>query len=369
MNLSTLLIVLVLLVSSIAPFIAAALLMLTKGRKLRISFRRPLHWPRVSIVMPTYNEQHIIADKMSELLNLDYPREKLEIIVVDCSDDETPRILKRFEEQYPQIVKVITEGERRGNALASHTGYTSASGDIIVRTDADAKILNKDALKIAVSYLTKAEIGAVTGVYVSSNKTELAYRSILHGLQVAESNVDSTVIAHGSFIAFKRSLYEELNPRSAADDTELFVRIRKQGYRTILIPEVKSIERHPSNVLQYISHRARRAHGLIEVIWESGGLFNPSYGMYSLILFLNFYLIAVSPIAIFVTYLSVVYLLLQMQHELLIFLYLAGTLVLLVAWVVRNNPIASLLDSQLCGFIGLLKTLSKKKEHIWGKFR
>jgi len=343
--------------------------MLAKGKKLRINFRRPLHWPKVSIVMPTYNEQHIISEKMSELLNLDYPRERLEIVVVDCSNDETPTILKRFEEQYPHIVKVVTEQKRRGNALASHVGYTTASGDLIVRTDADAKILNKDALKIAVSYLTGAKIGAVTGTYVSSNKTELTYRNVLHGLQVAESNVDSTVIAHGSFIAFKRSFYEELDPRSPADDTELFVRIRKQGYRTVLIPEIKSVERLPSNFLEGISHRARRAHGLIRVIWESGGLLNPSYGAYSLILFLNFYLIAVSPLAIFVTYLSVAYLLFQMQHNLLIFLYFVGTLSLLLAWVVRNNPIASLLDSQLCGFIGLFKTLTKKREHVWEKFR
>jgi len=359
--------VLVLLVSSLVPFMVVALLTLAKGRKLKINFRRPSHWPKVSIIMPTYNEQDIISKKMSELLNLDYPKESLEIIVVDCSNDETPKILKHFEEQYPYI-KVITEQERRGNALASHVGYTSASGDIIVRTDADAKILNKEALMIAVSYLTRPEIGAATGSYVSSDKTEMTYRSILHGLQVAESNIDSTVIAHGSFIAFKRSLYEKLNPESPADDTELFIRIRKQGHRTILIPEIKCVERSPSNFSQYISHRARRAHGLIKVILESGGLLNPSYGPYSLILLLNFYLIAISPIAILVIYLSVAYLLLQMQLELLGFLYLIVTLALLLAWVVRNNPIASLLDSQLCGFIGLFKTLTKNKEYIWRKF-
>jgi cellulose synthase/poly-beta-1,6-N-acetylglucosamine synthase-like glycosyltransferase len=363
-----LLFVLALLALSMTPFTVAVLLTLVRGRKLEISFRRPLQWPRVSIVMPTYNEQHIISEKMSELLNLDYPREKLEIIVVDCSNDETPKILKRFEERYPHIVKVITEQERKGNALASHVGYNSASGGIIVRTDADAKILNKDALKIAVSYLTRIEIGAVTGAYVSSDKTELTYRNILHELQVAESNIDSTVIAHGSFIAFKRHLYEELNPYSPADDTELFIRIRKQGYRTILIPEIKSVERLPSNFLRCISHRARRAHGLIKVIWESGGLLNPFYGVYGLILFLNFYLIAVSPITIFATYLSVAYLLLQMQREALFFLYLVGTLSLLLVWAARDNPIASLLDCQLCGFIGLFKTLIKRKEFLWEKF-
>ncbi|MFB6124506.1 MAG: glycosyltransferase, partial [Halanaeroarchaeum sp.] len=95
--------------------------------------------PSVSIVLPTYNEAAIIEQKLEGLLELDYPKELVEIVVVDSSDDATREIIREFfaDRDHPSL-HLIEEDERRGLAPALNDAYAAASNEMVVKTDCDS---------------------------------------------------------------------------------------------------------------------------------------------------------------------------------------------------------------------------------------
>ncbi|MEM3552437.1 MAG: glycosyltransferase, partial [Candidatus Bathyarchaeia archaeon] len=85
-------------------------------------------WPKVSIHIPLYNEENVAARILNACLNLDYPKDKIEIIVLDDSNDETTSIVKEFEKKKPNLIKVIHRNSREGfkaGALQNALKYTT----------------------------------------------------------------------------------------------------------------------------------------------------------------------------------------------------------------------------------------------------
>lgn len=259
--------------------------------------------PRVSIVIPTFNEERIVVEKLNDLMVLDYPSDKLELVVVDSSTDRTPELVLAYDGKFP--LRLIREDSRKGEAIALNVGYSSAKGEIVVKSDCDATSNDVHALRKLVSHFNDPRIGGVSCLYTSSypSRTESGYRGVLRGLQCGESAVDSTVIAHGPFVGFRKSVLEPISPDSAADDTELFVKIRRRGYRCVVDERIIFREIRPTNTNMILSQRSRRAHGIIKVLLSNTDmLFNPSYGKYGLLVFpSNLFMLAVSPTLIVAT--------------------------------------------------------------------
>lgn len=251
---------------------------------------------KISIVIPTYNEEKTIVRKLEDTLALNYHKDYLEIVISDCSTDKTMELigdyLKRKEDA---DVIVYHEDDRKGVAYADNKGYSLASGDIIVRTDADVT-LSKDALQRALKSFEDEKIGCVTGRPVSLGfDPEKAYRSVGTKLQLWESRIDSVFIAHGPFTAFRKKLCEQIED-SLADDSEIAMKIRRQGYRCILNPDILFFERTSEKGRE--EQKIRRAAGLIRLLWRNKDIFlNPKYGKYGLIIFpLNFFVMIVLPL-------------------------------------------------------------------------
>src|SRR5207253_5519544 len=94
----------------------------------------PAEWPQVSIILSAYNEENVIADRLKNLLDLDYPRERLEILVgSDGSTDRTCEIVNRFN---PQGIRLVPFAQRRGKASVVNDLVAQARGEIVVLTDA-----------------------------------------------------------------------------------------------------------------------------------------------------------------------------------------------------------------------------------------
>ena len=118
------------------------------------------YYPSVSFIIAAYNEEKVIREKLLNTLEIDYPEDKLQIMVVsDGSDDSTPDIVNSFKDQG---VIGLHEVERNGKSAALNRAVEQCNGEIIVFSDANNDF-NKDSVKLLVDHFQDENIGAVTG--------------------------------------------------------------------------------------------------------------------------------------------------------------------------------------------------------------
>jgi cellulose synthase/poly-beta-1,6-N-acetylglucosamine synthase-like glycosyltransferase len=334
-----------------------------------LSITDPEPKPKVSIVIPTYNEEAIIGKKLDNVLELDYPSELLEVVIVDSSTDKTPEIIKGYQEKF-QNLRLIQE-PRKGLASALNTGYALTRNEIVIKTDCDS-LLEKDVLLKVASDFVNTAIGGVTGrqIVINKSKVEEGYRSLQFRVQIAESCLDSTIIFHGPFSAYRKNLIVPIDPNSLADDSELAIKIRKQGYRTIIDPGIKFYEASQSRFFKRRRQKDRRGQGLNRLLLQHRDvLFNPKYGKYGTIIIpMNLYMMLISPILLLLFFsLGIVFLFSQSPGIaltaialLIIFIYLgqADKLYFL-------EPLYSFLDTQISLIAGMPGLLFSKKDGTW----
>lgn len=264
--------------------------------------------PSVSILLPTYNEERIIERKLQELVDLAYPAEKLQVVIVDSSDDATPDIVEAFfEGRSSPTLTLIREDERRGVASAINTALEHIEHEIVVRTDCDSSIA-RDGIAEAVSNFADDDIGAVTGRHaevIGGSAVESGYRGMLDRVQALESHLDSTFIFHGPFSAYRTTYLEPLDPRSLADDTEFAVNIRRQGKRVIFDPSMQFEEASRSGILARRRQKDRRAMGLLRLLGANRDAIGHLGRYGKVVLPLNWWFMVISPwllaLAVFTT--------------------------------------------------------------------
>lgn len=254
--------------------------------------------PSVSIVLPTYNEERIVEKKLQDIVSISYPMDKVEIIIVDSSDDHTRQIIQDFFQgrDSPELT-LIEEHERRGLAPALNDAYAAAENEVVVKTDCDSQ-LGPCAIQEAAANLANPEVGAVTGRNVEvlgGSDVEEVYRNVQARIQTLESHLDSTLIFHGPFSAFKNEDIVAIDPNSIADDTELALQIRKQGKRVIFDPAIHYMEASHSNFSKRRSQKDRRAMGLLRLLLQHRDMLG-QYGLYgSVVLPFNWWFMFISP--------------------------------------------------------------------------
>lgn len=254
--------------------------------------------PSVSIVLPTYNEAKIVETKLDDVLELDYPMEKVELVVVDSSTDDTREIIRDYfaELDAPELV-LLEEDERRGLAPALNDAYTAASNEMVVKTDCDSK-LPTDVLREAAANLADDDVAAVTGRNVEvlgGSEVESGYRGVQSHIQQLESHLDSTLIFHGPFSAFENDALLPIDPNSLADDTELALKIRRQGGRVVFDPAVQYMEASFSDFVKRRKQKDRRGMGLIRLLVQHRDALG-KYGKYGkVVLPFNWWFMIVSP--------------------------------------------------------------------------
>jgi cellulose synthase/poly-beta-1,6-N-acetylglucosamine synthase-like glycosyltransferase len=231
--------------------------------------------PTVSVVIPTYNEADIVEAKLEDTFGLDYPLGKLEVVIADASDDDTPDVVRSFFEAHerehggptPELV-LLHDDERRGVAPALNEAFAAASGEVVFRTDADSR-LGTDVLRHATANLADPDVGAVTGrqtEVLGGSGVEADYRDLLSRLQAMESHLDSTFIFHGPCFAFRREEFRPVPGDSIADDTALAVCIRRGGKRVVMDPAMRFTESGVSQFGKRRQRKDRRAMGLVQLL-------------------------------------------------------------------------------------------------------
>lgn len=319
----------------------------------------------ISIIIPTYNEKLLIGKKLENIFKMEYPQELIEIVIIDSSTDRTPEIIKEYQKKYANIN--LIRQERSGLATALNTAYATAQNDIIIKTDCDS-MLEKDALRKVSSDFTDPEIGGVTGkqIVINESKVEVGYRSLQSRVQIAESWVDSTIIFHGPFSAYRKNLIKPIDPDSLADDSELAIKVRKQGYRTVIDPEILFYEASQSAFFKRRMQKDRRGKGLIRLLLRHKDmLFNPKYGSYgNIVLPMNYFMMILSPYLILLLFATSFYLLFQYDQMIAA---LAFFLLVLFIYLGQANklyklePAYSFLDTQISLLVGGLSLIFGKE--------
>jgi len=202
------------------------------------------HTPTVTIVIPAYNEEPVIARKIENTLALDYPRENLEVVVASESTDGTDAIVREYA---GRGVRLLPSDERRGKVRNLARAVPETHGEILVFTDANAMI-RPDALRKMVRHFADPRIGSVSGRLTYRNEAKTAagesegiYWGIERILKTASSRLLSLPGANGSLFGVRRECYRPIAP-NRGDDFEIPIRCIIDGYGSILEPDAVSVE-------------------------------------------------------------------------------------------------------------------------------
>lgn len=234
--------------------------------------------PQVSIIIPTYEEEDTIQRKLDNIAEVDYPKEKMEIIVVDsASKDETVHLVQEWIKKHPEIkTRVICQTERRGMVNALNEGLKHMRGEIFVKTDADCLLMN-DSLKNALKYLVDPQVGSVAGSHIikasketSAVKTERTYRQFYRWLRIGESKLYGTVLYEGELMLVKREILDKIgfDEELGAGDVPTALRMAEQGYRAISADDAYFIEQTPYTWKEKFRQKTRRGRHVFQALWK-----------------------------------------------------------------------------------------------------
>lgn len=271
--------------------------------------------PKLTIIIPTHNEESNIKKKLMNLANADYPKKCLKILVSDdCSTDKTAYIAGKFE-KFP--VKLIKSKEHKGKIAAINSALSVADTDIVLLTDADAAI-GKNSIKNLIKYFSSGEIGGVTGNIIVKIEPSIyslgqkVFQDSENELRRCEGILDSVSSMDGRLCAFRKSIIKSIDEGAAADDLELAHQIRKKGHRVVFAEDAAAYENAPTDIVSEFQQKRRRSLYTINVVFRHiDMLFNTKYGYFGtlifpfrrffgvlspfLLLFAAFYLVAVFP--------------------------------------------------------------------------
>lgn len=174
--------------------------------------------PKVTIIIPVHNEEKVIEKKLINLISLDYPENKKEIIITsDNSVDQTNSIVYEYSLKYPNI-KLVEVQKRMGKTNAQDEAVSEATGEIIVFSDANS-ILDVRAIKEIVKYMFDSSISYVAGKLEYTNKdlnsaadSEDSYWNYDLEMRQIESNISSITAGNGALYGVRKSEYIKIDP-------------------------------------------------------------------------------------------------------------------------------------------------------------
>jgi len=195
--------------------------------------------PRVSIIIAVFNEELYIKRKLENILDIDYPSDRMEVIVVsDGSTDSTDAIVSSFQERN-QTVSLHKLPNRRGKAAALNQGVSRAKGEILVFTDT-RQLFETNAVRELVSNLSDPAVGAVSGelFLTPRNNGNIKdpinfYWSYEKWIRKYESSTASVIGVTGAIYALKKELYSPMPEQTILDDVFIPMKVVLKGYRVV----------------------------------------------------------------------------------------------------------------------------------------
>ena len=227
--------------------------------------------PTVAIIVPCLNEAATVGATVGSLLALQYPAEKLSIILVDNgSTDETPKVMAGFKD-HPQIT--VLHEAHRGKHNAINTGMAGTEASIIGCLDADS-FVEPDALREMVTCFEHPEVAAATAamsVHEPKNLLErMQYAEYSFGIMLRHtlSSINGLYVTPGPFSLYRREIVQKLGGFRfgyQTEDMEMALRLQQSGYRIDNAPHARVATKAPRTLRTLLKQRTR---------WISGFLYN-----------------------------------------------------------------------------------------------
>lgn len=239
--------------------------------------------PKVTVLIPAFNEEHSIEPTLNSILASDYPKDRLEVIVIDDgSTDHTYEIAKRF---ISKNVKVFTK-KNGGKGTALNFAIGKSSGEIVFSMDADT-FVEPDSLKKMVRYFKNEKVMCVTPAI-----TLYKPKGILQGIQAIEyltgiflrktfSYLNAVHITPGAFSAYRKTFFEKYggyDENNLTEDLELALRIQINGGLIENAEDAAVYTLAPKTFSTLLKQRRRWYIGLMKNTWKYRRIFGPKYG-------------------------------------------------------------------------------------------
>lgn len=329
----------------------------------------PNYEPTLTIIISTYNEEKVIEKRLENIIDVDYPKSKIEVIHVDsASTDNTVSLAKKFAIEHPDVnINIIEEQIREGKGKALNHALQYAINEIVVTSDADSFFAH-DALRNIVKYLANPKVAAVTGRGIRLNpdqslltKIESNYLNIYHKIKLGESKLDSTVIFVGELSAYKKSHLTKFEDSKGGDDCSTALYLVQKGFRTLFAHDATFFDAMPSTLKDVSTIEIRRAQHQV-LLWVEClkllfkrklklnywiALGEIIFHLINPILFLIFAVLTIMTLLYYPIFtVAIVPLFLLRKVRIIIIGYIKGNIILLIA---------------------IVKVMSGDKQIIWGK--
>lgn len=257
------------------------------------SFEESGTLPKVSIIAPAYNEEKTIAASIESIKRIDYPKELLEIVIVnDGSTDNTSNVIKKYANE--KYITFIDNKKNKGKSACLNQAIKLSKGQFIATMDSDSEV-SKDVLKKTLPYFKEKKVGAVTiTVKVKNPRTfiqkviEIEYALGLSLALKILSFFGSVHVTPGPFSIYRKSMFNKIgmfDVKNITEDLEIAYRIQKNGYtiQCCTTTHVKTVI--PDNIKALYKQRKRWYSGALLTVWKHKSLlFNPKMGLFGFIL-------------------------------------------------------------------------------------
>lgn len=217
-------------------------------------FRAPegAEWPKVSVIIPAYNEGPMVGRSIRSVAACAYPKDKLEVIVVDDgSRDDTFFHMQYLRREFPDLVKLVRFSGNRGKRSALVAGIRAATGEVILTIDSDSEIDPRTVHEMVAPFLADEKIGAVAGRVAVLNRDspisrmlEVQYTLAFDYGRAAQSVYRTVACCPGALSSFKKAIILPFmdewenqrflgRPVNHGEDQALTNIVLRQGYDTV----------------------------------------------------------------------------------------------------------------------------------------
>jgi cellulose synthase/poly-beta-1,6-N-acetylglucosamine synthase-like glycosyltransferase len=300
--------------------------------------------PKVTVLITAYNEEKAIREKLENTLLIDYPAEKLEILVAsDGSTDKTDEIVREFA---ARGVKLFRQEGRKGKTFTQNKAVEHATGEIILFSDATTAYV-PNVLREMLPNFADDSVGCVAGklVYVDDSASSVgkgaqSYWNYETFLKKAESRACSLIGASGCLYAVRKSAYQPMYPEACSDFLICTI-VYRQGLRSIYEPNAVCTEVTNQKTDKEMRMRVRVIGQTYTDLWRNREMLNPfRSGFYAVQLFSHKVLRYSVPLFLILIFLSSLVLAFRsVFFEAILLLQIAFYLIALIGWILEKSKI------------------------------